>query len=123
MTCRVDMWAFLCAVMVLRRQKMTIPHPMSTQSVVVQPGIMQALLGDAAARMRTCFRLSTDCLPEPRPPWNFSFTNRKSAVHFSGMETDFIPRGIKTLAPTGTSTATRSTVYSTSVIADHLTGL
>jgi hypothetical protein len=69
MTCRVDMWALLCAVMVLRRQKMTIPHPTSTQSVVVvQPGMMKAikaLLGDAAARMRTCFQLSTDCLPEP----------------------------------------------------------
>ena len=24
--CRVDMWALLCAVMLLRRQKMTIPH-------------------------------------------------------------------------------------------------
>jgi hypothetical protein len=67
---------------------------------------IKALLGDAAARMRTCFQLSTDCLPEPWPPWNFSFTNRKTAVHFSGMETDFIPREIKTLAPTG-STSTR----------------
>jgi hypothetical protein len=59
----------------------------------------QRLVGGATVRMRTCFRLSTTgtgCLPgpsetaKPRPPWNFSFTNRKSAVHFSqfsGMET------------------------------------
>ncbi len=63
-------------------------------------GVHPAVLGGARRKNDDLFSAVHWLASESSTPWNFFFSYRKPADHFSGMETDFITRVIKTLART-----------------------